>query len=153
MSEATSSPAFAAMQALAARIRHDTPHLCVLCVFERPYPFVQVKDSVHRLVVGFSSKEDFLTYCQLTSRKEAAAYSFRNSLCRDIGHEWALTLADTWRWCRRDYCPISERLVNGEWVSNAPLYRKHQPVVPTGRKPRQAAIWEGEDEQKEARQQ
>ena len=67
-----------------------------------------------------------------------------NSTCRDLGHDWTLTAARDWRWCRRENCRASERLVKGQWVGNAQLYRKHQPVVPTARQPRQAALWDSE---------
>jgi hypothetical protein len=72
-------------------------------------------------------------------------YESKNSLCRDTGHDWMTTTANSWRTCRRENCRASERLLNGQWVSNAKLYRFHDPVVEYGRKqrrPRQIALWE-----------
>ena len=72
-------------------------------------------------------------------------YDSANSLCRDTGHDWMTTAAADWRTCKRERCRASERLVNGQWVSNAKLYKFHDPVVEYGRKqrqPRQSAMWE-----------
>jgi hypothetical protein len=38
------------------------------------------------------------------------------SLCKTLGHEWALTTADNYRRCLRESCRCAERLVNGTWV-------------------------------------
>ena len=151
MNEASTpvSDALEAIHTLADRIRRETPHLHVMNVLTHPYPFVKVKDSVYKLVVGFSSEADYVTYCQITSRKQASWYSSSNSLCRDLGHDWTLTTADNWRWCRREHCHASERLVNGRWVSNASLYRSHTPVIGGSRKrrqPEQATVWPTPDD-------
>jgi hypothetical protein len=72
---------------------------------------------------------------------------FANSTCRDIGHDWMTTAAANYRVCKRVKCRASQRLVDGQWVSNARAYRFHDPVVKYGRRerqPRQAAIWETE---------
>jgi hypothetical protein len=55
------------------------------------------------------------------------------------------TTAANWRVCRREKCRASERLVNGQWLSNAKLYRQHDPVVVTRtrqRHPRQSVMWD-----------
>ena len=69
MSEApsTSSTPLPAIQALAERIEAQTPHLHVMSLFEQPHPYVKVKDTVHGIVVGFSSEEDYVTYCRIVS--------------------------------------------------------------------------------------
>lgn len=54
----------------------------------------------------------------------------RNSTCRNCGHDWMSTAAN-WRVCKREQCRASERLVDGQWVSNAAAYRKHIPAVPS----------------------
>jgi hypothetical protein len=72
-------------------------------------------------------------------------YQSANRLCRDAGHDWMTTAAANWRTCRRENCRASERLVNGQWVSNAKLYRQHTPVVVSGIRqpqPRQSVMWE-----------
>jgi hypothetical protein len=69
-------------------------------------------------------------------------HAFRNSTCRDLGHDWMTTATANYRVCKREKCCASERLVAGQWESLAPFYRRHHPVVPTGRRPRQAAMWE-----------
>jgi hypothetical protein len=69
----------------------------------------------------------------------------QNSTCRALGHDWMTTAATNWRTCKREQCRASERLVDGQWVSNAKLYRQHTPVVASGtrqRQPRQSAMWE-----------
>jgi len=79
------------------------------------------------------------------SKHRTSAESFANSLCRDTGHDWMLTTAANWRVCKRERCRASERLVDGLWVSNATLYRFHDPVVEYGRRaraPKQSALWE-----------
>ena len=71
--------------------------------------------------------------------------SFANSLCRDTGHDWMMTTAANWRVCKRERCRASQRLVDGQWVSNAKLYRFHDPVVAYQRRqraPHQTAMWE-----------
>ena len=71
--------------------------------------------------------------------------SFANRICRDAGHDWMSTTAANYRVCKRERCRASERLVNGQWVSNAHAYRFHDPVVEYGRQrqqPHQSAMWE-----------
>jgi hypothetical protein len=71
--------------------------------------------------------------------------AFRNSTCRDLGHDWMTTAAANYRVCKREKCRASQRLMDGAWVSNAKAYRFHDPVVASGSRecqPRQAAMWE-----------
>ena len=71
---------------------------------------------------------------------------FHNSLCRDLGHDWMTTATANYRVCKREKCRASQRLVAGQWVSNASAYRFHDPVVEAKRRktqPRQTALWEG----------
>jgi hypothetical protein len=77
--------------------------------------------------------------------KHPAKYQSANSLCRDIGHDWMSTTATDYRVCKRERCRASERLVNGQWVSNAKPYRFHDPVVECHRRacqPRQTTMWD-----------
>jgi hypothetical protein len=72
-------------------------------------------------------------------------YQSANSTCRDAGHDWMTTTAANWRVCRREKCRASERLVDGQWVSNAKLYKFHDPVVASRtrqRHPRQSLMWD-----------
>ena len=67
-----------------------------------------------------------------------------NSLCRAAGHDWMTTAAATWRVCRREHCRASERLIDGQWVSNARAYRFHDPLVESRKRqcqPRQSVMW------------
>jgi hypothetical protein len=71
-------------------------------------------------------------------------YDSKNTTCRDAGHEWMMTAAANWRVCKRENCRASERLVEGQWVSNAALYRKHQSRLASQgreRQPRQSVMW------------
>ncbi len=68
--------------------------------------------------------------------------AYRNSLCRDLGHDWMTTATANYRVCKREKCRASERLVDGAWESLASAYRKHRPVVPTARQPHIASMWE-----------
>src|SRR5579859_1116067 len=63
-----------------------------------------------------------------------------NSTCRHCGHDWMSTAAANWRVCKREGCRASERLVEGQWVSNAAAYRKHTPVVSS--RTRQSQMWQ-----------
>ena len=77
--------------------------------------------------------------------KQKNRESFANSTCRDTGHDWMTTLDATWWVCKRERCRASQRLVVGQWVSNAKLYRFHDPLVEYGRRarqPKQTALWE-----------
>jgi hypothetical protein len=77
-----------------------------------------------------------------TAYKEPDA---KNSLCRALGHDWMTTATANWRVCKRTGCRASERLVNGQWVSNAQAYRTHTPVVGSARRqhrPRQNRMWD-----------
>ena len=70
-----------------------------------------------------------------------------NSLCKDTGHDWMLTVAENWRWCKRERCPASQRLGDGKWISNAKLYRFYDPMLEHGKRqraPKQGAMWETE---------
>ena len=72
MSTQQHSPAsLAPLVALCERIEAEAPHLLVKGLYEYPRPFVKVKDTVHGIVVGFSSEADYVTYLHLTARKGA----------------------------------------------------------------------------------
>ena len=60
------------IQALRQRIEAESPHLHVLDVYEQPHPFVRVKDTVHRIIVGFSSEEGYDLYCQIIDYRKGA---------------------------------------------------------------------------------
>ena len=78
-------------------------------------------------------------------KQTGTPHAFRNSLCRDLGHDWMTTTAANYRVCKREKCRASERLVDGQWVSNAKAYRFHDPVVAAHRRerqPRQTALWD-----------
>jgi hypothetical protein len=77
--------------------------------------------------------------------KRVHKYQSANTVCRDAGHDWMTTAAANWRTCRRENCRASERLVDGQWVSNAKLYRQHTPVVASRSRqhqPRQSVMWD-----------
>ena len=79
-------------------------------------------------------------------RQTGTPQAFRNSLCRDLGHDWMTTATANYRVCKRENCRASERLVNGQWESLASAYRFHDPIVAYNRRerqPRQTALWEG----------
>ena len=58
-----------AMLALRDRIEAESPSLKVLDVCAYPCsPFLTVKDTVHDIVVGFSSEADYLTYVGIMRR-------------------------------------------------------------------------------------
>jgi hypothetical protein len=38
-----------------------------MSLLEQPHLYVKVKDTVHGIVVGFSSEEDYVTYCRIVS--------------------------------------------------------------------------------------
>ena len=58
-----------AMLALRDRIEAESPSLKVLDVCAHPSsPFLTVKDTVHDIVVGFSSEADYLTYVGIMRR-------------------------------------------------------------------------------------
>ena len=72
-------------------------------------------------------------------------HAYRNSTCRDLGHDWMTTAAANYRVCKREKCRASQRLVDGQWVSNASAYRFHDPVVEAKRRARQphpTVLWE-----------
>ena len=80
------------------------------------------------------------------STHRTSTETFANSLCRDLGHDWMTTAAANYRVCKREKCRASQRLVAGQWVSNASAYRFHDPVVAStrrARQPRQTALWDG----------
>ena len=72
-----------------------------------------------------------------TSYKEPGA---TNNICRALGHDWMSTATANWRVCKRENCRASQRLVNGQWVSNATALRRHTPVVESGTQ--QRLLWE-----------
>ena len=79
-------------------------------------------------------------------KQTGTQHAFRNSTCRDLGHDWMTTSAANYRVCKREKCRASERLIDGRWVSNDRAYRFHDPVVAYNRRksqPQQASIWEG----------
>jgi hypothetical protein len=62
------SPSLSAILALAARLERDT--LEVRDVYAHALrPFVEVKDTIHGVVVGFSSEADYVTYLRLVHRQ------------------------------------------------------------------------------------
>ena len=76
-------------------------------------------------------------------RQTSTQQAFRNSLCRDLGHDWMTTATANYRVCKREKCRACQRLVAGQWESLASAYRQHRPVVPTGGRPtRIASMWE-----------
>jgi len=78
-------------------------------------------------------------------KQTGTQHAFRNSTCRDLGHDLMTTTAANYRVCRREKCRASERLIDGQWVSNTKAYRFHDPVVASQRKeqqPRQTALWD-----------
>ena len=80
------------------------------------------------------------------STHRTSTETFANSTCRDLGHDWMTTASANYRVCKREKCRASERLVAGQWVSNARAYRFHDPVVAynrQARQPRQTTLWEG----------
>lgn len=71
----TASSALSAILALAARMERESTRFEVRDVFAYPHPFVEVKDTQHGIVVGFSSEADYLTYCQITARTEGGRHA------------------------------------------------------------------------------
>jgi len=63
------SSSLSAIQAFALRIEVQTPHLKVLKVYESPSPYLLVRDTLHGIVVAFSSEAEYVTYCH-TVRQE-----------------------------------------------------------------------------------
>ena len=63
-----------------------------------------------------------------------------NSLCRALDHDWMHTLNTTYRVCKREQCRASQRLLKGQWVSNAAALCRHVPAVATGT--RQSVLWD-----------
>jgi hypothetical protein len=51
-----------------------------------------------------------------TTTHQPVAEHFRNSLCRDIGHDWRATTASNYRTCTRHKCRAAQRLHQGRWV-------------------------------------
>ena len=66
----TPSSTLLAILALASRIERN-PRFQIRDVFAHPYPFVEVKDTAHGIVVGFSSEDELVTYLRITTRKGA----------------------------------------------------------------------------------
>ncbi len=78
-------------------------------------------------------------------KQTGTQHAVRNSTCRDLGHDWMTTTAANYRVCKRERCRASQRLVDGEWVSNARAYRFLDPVGAAQhkeRQPRQTTLWE-----------
>ena len=73
MSEHSPHPpaSLVALIALCERMTVEAPHLRILGLCEYPKPFVRVKDTVHGIVVGFSSEDELVTYLRITARKGA----------------------------------------------------------------------------------
>ncbi len=70
MSEQHHSPtSLIPLVALCERIEAEAPHLQIKGLYEFPKPFIKVKDTMHGIVVGFSSEDEFITYLQITSRQ------------------------------------------------------------------------------------
>ena len=60
-----------ALLALRDRIEEESPSLKVLDVCAHPSSLIlTVKDTVHDIVVGFSSEADYLTYVRMMHRTE-----------------------------------------------------------------------------------
>ena len=64
-----SPAALVPLLALCERIEAEAPHLHIKGLYEYPRPFVKVKDTVHGIVVGFSSEDELVTYLRITTRK------------------------------------------------------------------------------------
>jgi len=47
-------------------------------------------------------------------KQTGTQHAFRNSTCRDLGHDWMTTTAANYRVCRREKCRASERLIDGQ---------------------------------------
>jgi hypothetical protein len=63
------SPSLTAILALAARLERD-PRFQVRDIYAHALtPFVEVKDTIHGIVVGFSTEADYVTYLQLVHRQ------------------------------------------------------------------------------------
>ena len=62
---------------------------------------------------------------------------WRNRLCRDAGHDWSATTADSYRRCQRDQCGALQRFEQGHWVTLDRPRVAHNPVVQA----EQAALW------------
>lgn len=65
-----------------------------------------------------------------------------NSTCRAMGHDWMTTASANWRVCTREKCRASERLDNGQWVSNAQALKHHTPVIESHQRPLQSRMWD-----------
>ena len=64
------------MLALRDRIEAESPSLKVLDVCAHPSsPFLTVKDTVHDIVVGFSSEADYITYVRMISRSGGKSHA------------------------------------------------------------------------------
>ena len=65
-----------AMLALRDRIEAESPSLTVLDVCAYPAsPFLTVKDTVHGIVVGFSSEADYTTDVRMISRSGGKSHA------------------------------------------------------------------------------
>jgi hypothetical protein len=51
-----------------------------------------------------------------TPTHQPVAEPFRNSLCRDIGHNWKPTPVSNYRLCQRSKCKAAQRLHQGRWM-------------------------------------
>jgi hypothetical protein len=69
MSEQQHSPSLSAILALAARLERDNRFEVRDIYAHALKPFVEVKDTVHGIVVGFSSEADYVTYLNTVHRQ------------------------------------------------------------------------------------
>jgi hypothetical protein len=61
---------------------------------------------------------------------QPAGKPFRNSLCRDIGHDWKRTAAANYRVCQREKCRAAQRLQDGQWISILSQRTRQQYTMP-----------------------
>jgi len=61
-----------AIWALEERIRREASHrFRILDAVKYPRPSLKVTDTVYGIVLAFSSEADYVTYCRVTTEKEA----------------------------------------------------------------------------------
>ncbi len=65
----------------------------------------------------------------MSKKNKSTGETFANSLCRDIGHDWARTPAENYRTCQREQCRAAQRLVHGQWINAVPERPWTDPVV------------------------
>ena len=64
-----------------------------------------------------------------TQPSSLASQPWRNSLCRDAGHDWSTTV-DTYRRCQREQCRTLQRYEHGHWVTIERHRSLHDPRRP-----------------------